>query len=146
MTSDPGSPRQPIHPDNSWTPTPVLYTAFVALQDIDADMGPTLFLPHTHTQKAHAQFFHDDTAVRQNFLENQVEYKTSQLKKGDVQIMDSRILHAGLDNRSEDKRRTLFYFTIRNPSCDPRDFVGVPSGSKYSDQHIDLNNYTSIKH
>jgi hypothetical protein len=56
MTSDPNSPRQPIHPDNSWTEQPVLYTAFVALQDITAEMGPTLFLPGTQTQECHGKF------------------------------------------------------------------------------------------
>jgi ectoine hydroxylase-related dioxygenase (phytanoyl-CoA dioxygenase family) len=142
MTSDPGSPRQPIHPDNSWTPTPVLYTAFVALQDIDDEMGPTLFLPGTNTKEAHQQFFHEDSQVRTEFCKR-VEYCTSSLKKGDVQIMDSRVLHAGLDNRSQDRRRTLFYFTIRNPRCNPRDFVGVPSGSMYSDVRIDLEDFIS---
>ena len=126
MTSDPNSPRQPIHPDNSWTEQPVLYTAFVALQDITAEMGPTLFLPGTQTQECHDKFLSEKT--RCTFLQTEVQYVTSELKKGDVQIMDSRILHAGLANKSADKRRTLFYFTIRNPCCDPRSFVGIPSG------------------
>lgn len=136
MTSDPGAPRQPIHPDNSWTPRPVLYTAFVALQDIDSEMGPTLFLPGTQSKEAHEKFLSGDAEVRRQFLEQEVEYCTSPLRRGDVQIMDSRILHAGLDNASPDRRRTLFYFTMANPACAPEDFVGVPSGSKWP--HIDV--------
>ena len=141
MTSDPGAPRQPIHPDNAWTKQPVLYTAFIALQDINEEMGPTLFLPKTQTKEAHKQFLCSDISVRRHFLEKKVEYRTSMLRKGDVQIMDSRILHAGLNNCSQ-QRRTLFYFTIRNPCCDPRDFVGVPSGSMYQDVHVKLEDYT----
>jgi hypothetical protein len=147
MNSDPGSPRQPIHPDNSWTKQPVLYTAFIALQDIDEDMGPTLFLPGTQSQESHQIFLGGDVEKRNHFLKNQVKYVTSQLRKGDAQIMDSRILHAGLDNRSKTgKRRTLFYFTMRNPNADPRDFVAVPKGSIYSDVNIKLEDYTSATH
>ena len=35
----------------------------------------------------------------------------SNLKKGDVSIFDSRLLHCGMANKS-DKRRVLFYFTL----------------------------------
>jgi len=53
LVSLPGAVRQPVHPD-----TPIvaskgtdqgatILTAFVALQDVDAAMGPTLFLPVT---------------------------------------------------------------------------------------------------
>ena len=35
----------------------------------------------------------------------------SQLKKGDVSIFDSRLLHCGMENTSLD-RRLLFYFTV----------------------------------
>ena len=104
-------------------------------------MGPTLFLPGTHSKDAHLKFLSCDVDVRQYFLEQEVEYRTSLLKKGDVQIMDSRILHAGLENRSQSCRRTLFYFTIKNPACKPEDYVGVPSGSKWPDIDIKLDDF-----
>ena len=139
------APRQPIHPDNAWTPRPVLYTAFVALQDIDAEMGPTLFLPGTQSKDAHTKFLSGNAEVRRQFLEHEAEYRTSPLRRGDVQIMDSRILHAGLDNASPDRRRTLFYFTMKNPACAPADFVGVPSGSKWPDVDIKLEDFLELE-
>jgi hypothetical protein len=46
LISDPGSKAQPLHPDILYQDTvhPIL-TCFVALQDIDDDMGPTVFMP-----------------------------------------------------------------------------------------------------
>ena len=43
--SDPGSPSQPIHPDTMFTDQAVMYTVFIALQSISADIGSTIFLP-----------------------------------------------------------------------------------------------------
>ena len=63
LISLPGARRQPIHPDtpikegSGTDQGPVILTGFCALQDIDASMGPTLFLPSTHTAEAHAAFF-----------------------------------------------------------------------------------------
>jgi ectoine hydroxylase-related dioxygenase (phytanoyl-CoA dioxygenase family) len=34
----------------------VLFSTFVALQDVRLEMGPTIFLPRTHTAAMHAQF------------------------------------------------------------------------------------------
>jgi Phytanoyl-CoA dioxygenase (PhyH) len=59
MISDPGSHRQVVHPDNPVLPDriePTLLTCFIALQDIDVTMGPTIFIPGTHTAIAHAHF------------------------------------------------------------------------------------------
>ena len=57
LVADPGAPRQCIHADTIVLPCPQypsvsmepLYTCFIALQDVDDDMGHTLFLPQTHT-------------------------------------------------------------------------------------------------
>ena len=54
VVSAPGSPPQPCHSDTKWTEDLVLATCFVALQDIDPELGPTRFLPATATAKAHA--------------------------------------------------------------------------------------------
>ena len=82
LISDYGSHRQVIHPDNPFRPStisndisnntninsvgndpttvPTLLTCFIALQDIlDVEMGPTIFLPKTHTQHAHERFAQD---------------------------------------------------------------------------------------
>jgi ectoine hydroxylase-related dioxygenase (phytanoyl-CoA dioxygenase family) len=42
LMSDPGSQRQVVHPDTPYREEPVLYTCFVALQDIEMDMGELL--------------------------------------------------------------------------------------------------------
>ena len=45
---------------NTTTVPPTLLTCFIALQDIvNVEMGPTIFLPNTHTQYAHEQFAQD---------------------------------------------------------------------------------------
>lgn len=70
LISDPGSSRQTIHPDNpiikqqqqnstNTNNVPVLLTCFIALQDITEDMGPTIWLPGTHTAHYHNLFFQD---------------------------------------------------------------------------------------
>jgi len=53
--TDPTAPRQPVHPDTAHTLHPAAGSTFIALQDIDASMGPTLYLPGTHRNaSAHA--------------------------------------------------------------------------------------------
>jgi hypothetical protein len=39
VVSDPGAPRQPLHPDTHWEPAAPLFSVFMALQDIDETMG-----------------------------------------------------------------------------------------------------------
>lgn len=67
LVSEPGAPRQPVHPDNPYQDAAPLLTCFVALQDISIDMGPTTFLPRTHTKEAHASF-DASTAARDALL------------------------------------------------------------------------------
>ena len=56
LISDPGAPRQQLHPDNAYQTICPLYTVFIALQDITTEMGPTVFLPRTNTQQCHEDF------------------------------------------------------------------------------------------
>ena len=115
LVADPGAPRQCIHADTIVLPCPQypsasmepLYTCFIALQDVDDDMGHTLFLPQTHTD-------HTLWNVRRQDQETYIASRKavqSGLKTGDVAIFDSRVLHCGLGNTS-DKRRILFYCTV----------------------------------
>mmetsp|Transcript_17325 Transcript_17325/g.19765 ORF Transcript_17325/g.19765 Transcript_17325/m.19765 type:complete len:472 (-) Transcript_17325:621-2036(-) len=122
LISDPGSDRQVIHPDiahqgETQKRTGPLLTCFVALQDIDNDMGPSEFLPHTNTAEYHRQL--NDHSLRDEML-SKVASKISLLREGDCSIFDATTLHAGTANRS-DKRRRLFYFTFRSLAMeDPR--------------------------
>lgn len=127
LISDPGSQRQNIHPDNPYIeqsdmdPTePTLLTCFVALQDVTMEMGPTVWLPGTHTKEAHAAFKNDsisldDDVSPKNKLLQSSKAVLGLLPKGSCAIFDSRCLHAGSANRSDGISRGLFYFSFRNP-------------------------------
>lgn len=116
LVADPGSPRQCIHADTIHMPCPQypnvsvepLYTFFFALQDVEDGMGHTVFLPQTHTAQAHL-LWNSSQRQKERFIQSQPAV-VSGLKKGDVAIFDSRILHCGMENCSS-KRRVLFYFT-----------------------------------
>lgn len=142
LISLPGAARQPVHPDTPITPGkgtdgngPTILTAFCALQDIDGAMGPTLFLPATHNEDAHSNFFtydnfdlafsaaadDDDEGGADEIEQDRSErlarvaalldkWSTwrGELSTGDVSLFDSRCLHAGEANTSE-RQRVLFY-------------------------------------
>jgi hypothetical protein len=125
FTSAPGSARQPVHPDNRYQEEPPLLTAFVALQDVTQDIGPTIFLPGTHTLKAHDQF-NGDAEGKDQLLSGSL-YQTALLKKGDAAVFDPRCLHCGGANTSESSRRVLLYMSFKNPRCTSD--IQVPPGS-----------------
>jgi ectoine hydroxylase-related dioxygenase (phytanoyl-CoA dioxygenase family) len=117
LVADPGAPRQCIHADTIVLPSPQypdasmepLYTFFIALQDVEDNMGHTTFIPRTHTPDAHLLW--NRGQKQKDDLIASLPAVTSSLKKGDVAIFDSRVLHCG-DANSSDKRRVLFYFTL----------------------------------
>jgi ectoine hydroxylase-related dioxygenase (phytanoyl-CoA dioxygenase family) len=49
----PSSPIRPLHADTLWSEGGCLFTAFVALQPVTRQMGPTRFLRRTHTTPLH---------------------------------------------------------------------------------------------
>jgi len=111
IVSDGGSPRQCIHCDTPYLEgVKPLYTCFLALQDVEDDMGHTTFLPGTMTNDVH-KIFNSGEKQKNNLIAMSPAF-SSNLKKGDVAIFDSRLLHCGGANESEDKRRILFYFTF----------------------------------
>jgi hypothetical protein len=141
LISDPGSACQPIHPDSTFTETAQLFTCFIALQDITQEMGPTTFLPRTHTKICHESQQATD-ASRYEFLAS-CEYRQSLLGRGDVAIMDSRTMHYGGANISDghgftNEQRVLMYFTIRNPlhSETGMEEDYTPNGSIWPDLHM----------
>jgi hypothetical protein len=103
---------------------PVLLTCFVALQDVTEDMGPTLYLPGTHTAEAHARFFDaapsagaaaagfggsdgDDSSQmvpaspKEELLSSRPKVRAL-LRAGDCALYDSRVLHCGTANRRQE--------------------------------------------
>jgi hypothetical protein len=115
LVSDPGAPRQPIHPDTPFVANegPLIVTAFLALQDIDESMGPTTFVPGTHTAAAHRAYSSsaNGAAAKVALLSN-TPNRRGLLLAGDATLFDSRLLHCGGANHSL-RRRVLFYFSFR---------------------------------
>ena len=115
LVSDPRSPRQPVHPDTPFRrgDGAAVYTAFVALQDVDEAMGPTAVIPKTHTEEAHARFNDKDDGGRERVaLLRETPNHLGVLATGDANVIDSRLMHCGTGNDSR-SRRVLFYFSFR---------------------------------
>ncbi len=120
IVAEPNSPRQCVHADTIVLPCPQypdvsmepLYTFFMALQDVEDDMGHTQFLPNTHTPGAHELWnaAAKSTSFKERFIAAQPAVRSG-LRKGDVAVFDSRVLHCGCANDSK-KRRVLFYLTL----------------------------------
>jgi len=113
LISDYGSDRQNIHPD---TPIydgddsiPVLYTCFIVLQDVALDMGPTLWMPGTHTSEVHELFQDEDG---KEGLLREKPYVLGILPTGSCGIFDSRALHCSTSNNVEGSCRKVFYVSF----------------------------------
>jgi len=134
LISEPGSPRQPVHPDNPYQDQPPLITVFIALQDITLPMGPTTFIPRSNTPEAHA-VFNGSVPQRDAFLQQKPSL-LALLQSGDASLFDSRTLHCGTANDGlEGATRVLLYMSFRNPrATEPIGNVGslhptVPRGT-----------------
>lgn len=116
LISDPGSQRQVLHPDVSFTDDLSIITCFVALQPVSADMGPTVFLPGTHKAACFKELL-DDKDERDGLIVSRPS-ALSLLDVGEASVFDGRILHAGTANQSK-TRRAIFYFSFRSPAFNP---------------------------
>jgi len=117
LVSEPGSPRQPVHPDNPYQPRAPLLTCFVALQPVMPMMGPTTFLPRTHTAEAHAAF--EGGVTSRDALLSTSPHVVACLDAGDASLFDSRTMHCGGANDAEaGGTRVLFYCSFRNPNAE----------------------------
>jgi hypothetical protein len=122
LISDPGAQCQPVHPDTPWQGEDDggILTVFVALQDVEAEMGPTVFLPGTHTQEAHRRF---NESREQADLLSTTPRTIGLLRPGDCSLFDSRLLHSGGENSSS-RRRVLFYFSFKAAATRSGDLDG----------------------
>ena len=146
--SNSGARRQLVHADVvSLQPViglkneqePIVLTCFVALQDIDASMGPTVWMPGTHTLQAHNQFFEtgldksstrtDSYSPKDSILQSSKSVLGT-IPKGACVIFDPRVLHCAGANTCPDpgNTRALFYVSFKNPKIDN---PGCPSTSGY---------------
>lgn len=114
LISDPASASQSVHPDSPYDHAAPVWTVFVALQDVDADMGPTVFLPRTHDRTTHDRLTDATGGGDAAGLLAAAEYRRGLLRRGDCAVMDARTLHFG-DANTSTTRRVLYYFSVRNP-------------------------------
>ena len=143
LRSRPGAQAQPLHPDVVWrTAEPSAIVVWIALCDVTRDMGPTLFLPGTHTQQAHAAFQAAEDAgappgVAASVAAGAVGCEAGTaplLRRGDALLMDSRVLHGGLGNSSK-RARTLFYCTFRRAGDADAEWQQSSLRESLRDQH-----------
>jgi len=113
MTTFPGSDRQTIHADFAYQSEPPMFAIFVALQDVTACMGPTVFLPRTNTAKDCNEW--KSASTYDAYLHSKVP-SDALLKRGDLVIYDPRTLHCGAANQEEGgSSRSLFNVGFLNP-------------------------------
>jgi len=102
------------------THTALIYSSFIALQDVDFDMGPTLVWPATNTVEHHAALW--EAGPKLSVVEADKSFHKAHLEmimaKGDVLIYDSRVMHCGGENTSE-HTRTLMVISCMGPGIPP---------------------------
>ena len=145
LISDSGAASQPIHPDTQHDSSEAgfsvcgpMYTVFLALQDVDEEMGPTIFLPRTNNQQAHEAVKSENESTKADFLAG-CEYRMALLRKGDCAIMDSRCLHMGAANYKG--RRVLLYLTLRHHELYGASTPPIPQGSMLSSISPAMNDF-----
>eukprot|EP00747_Dinoflagellata_sp_TGD_P018440 gnl/TRDRNA2_/TRDRNA2_126491_c1_seq1.p1 gnl/TRDRNA2_/TRDRNA2_126491_c1~~gnl/TRDRNA2_/TRDRNA2_126491_c1_seq1.p1 ORF type:complete len:412 (+),score=69.85 gnl/TRDRNA2_/TRDRNA2_126491_c1_seq1:100-1236(+) len=136
LVSHEGAPRQVLHSDTPFTDdnnTAVapLFTVFVSLQDVSVEMGPTLYIPGTHTEKAHSEFFQPSSQgempATKAALLRRTPFVISTLGAGDCAVYDSRVLHAGTENTAGS--RVMLYFTFASPPSSDYQYRQAYKGS-----------------
>ena len=132
VASDPGTPQQARHADFPDWPEeeddevgPMVLVLFVALDSLVPRMGPTEFLPGSHTRSYHKAREggavdssrcpgHDATRAGHG-------YCAPLLRRGDAILMDAACFHAGRANTL--RRRTLFHLSFARKGFQPSGFA-----------------------
>lgn len=129
VVSYPGSAHQLVHSDTLFDDRPCLFTAFVALQDVEATMGPTLFVLGTHKDPTAHALAEADPTSRAAFLGAATPY-LAHLRIGQASLYDSRLLHAATPNTHPSNTvRVLFYLTFCHPDADADDLANPDAHS-----------------
>ena len=114
---------QILHSDTLYSEKAVTFTCFIALQDIVDEMGPTIFITKSHTEKFHKKFDTSKPSKRLKLIES-MDVKRALLNTGSCVVYDSRTHHCGTANDSA-KTRRIFYFSFSSPkgiAADDDDF------------------------
>jgi ectoine hydroxylase-related dioxygenase (phytanoyl-CoA dioxygenase family) len=99
-----------------------LFAAFIALQDVEVAMGPTMFLPGTHLLSSLQRRDYDLDRTgglgRCDAMLAAAAPRFAQLNAGDLALFDMRILHAGTTNELDTGRqRMMLCVTFRNTAA-----------------------------
>jgi len=144
--SNSGARRQLVHADNVCLEPifglknemePIVLTCFIALQDIDETMGPTVWMPGTHTLQAHNQFFEtgkdEASTPTGSYSPKDTILRSSKavigtIPKGACVIFDPRVLHCAGGNTCPDPEKTRVSFHEWLWDHDRRDYHGASDG------------------
>ena len=129
----PGNPGNAWHQDETFIPTRdrSLTTAWIAIDDADAENGCLRFFPGSHdTGVLWPMRRHDDPDLDRaetayGFPYGDGEAVTLEMTAGSVVLFDGYALHGSLPNRSRDRfRRSVQFVYMRAESLLPWDQVG----------------------
>lgn len=105
------------------TDTALIFTSLLALQDITTEMGPTHVWPQTHTVEHHATLWGTAIGGKLSIAEADkafgVAHRKMILKKGDLVLYDSRLMHCGGANMSAEHRRSVLCISTMGPGIRP---------------------------
>lgn len=105
LVSDPGAVAQPVHHDTTFDGKPPRVSLLVALQDVDGDMGPTLFFPKTNTPEWHMQYLMRGEELEE--LLGSSQHCAGTLRSGDAVLYDTDLLHCASGAENSTRRRML---------------------------------------
>jgi hypothetical protein len=104
------------------TDTALIYTCLLALQDVSPDMGPTHVWPATNTVEHHATLWSTSVGGKLSVEEADkafgIGHNKMLLTKGDLVLYDSRTMHCGGAN-SSNERRSVFCVSAMGPGIRP---------------------------
>lgn len=104
-----------------------LFTVGVALDDIQADMGPLQFLPKSHLTKdtVNQRDCNDHMTEFCGYFHDEVDFVDWTCKRGDVLVWDATLVHRSGANRSG-KMRGIYYFSVLCKTAE------IPPGTTHS--------------
>lgn len=104
------------------TDTALIFTSLLALQDIQPNMGPTHVWPGTNTVEHHATLWGSHITGKLSVEGADeafgVAHRKMTLRQGDLVLYDSRTMHCGGANMS-DQRRSVFCVSTMGPGIRP---------------------------
>jgi ectoine hydroxylase-related dioxygenase (phytanoyl-CoA dioxygenase family) len=120
MLSAPGSERQPVHTDSSWSgcphldPVPHYVTVLIPLTEQDDETGGTRLWPKSHRD------FNMVLGLKDGF----VDMVRPRIDVGDALIFDGLLSHCGMENVSKSRDRYFFYLAFSSRHDPNTDVTG----------------------